>query len=669
MIDKAFLKPLFRASVVNCRATFNKKIKMTPLPLFASTRRATFHYLLICFRQYNCFIMGKLRLDKIHHRNPDECKNYDAPLCASDECCLTISRDGDETKFDETKLRKSRSTSITTTASTNTSTSTTSFTRTAEPEEKEDEETVKEILVIGAGPHALTLLLRLLEPDPDFLSEKERHRTAESTKRMRPLTEVKRHVKDISRGPRATLKKRKRKPGKNEVPPPLPLEDVLNSVQIVDSKGDWLTGWKQNFAVLGIKTLRSLMNAHSDPYDHRALEYWAEINGRGYELVTLKNLDQRDNYFRGPYQVPTSKVFHDFHDALIRAYGIDNTVQKANVVSIHPMQSNLKSDEPIFEVKISNGLTSKGTTTVKTKRIVCAMGPNFSKKSETLWETSLRSKLGTSYKRPSENIIQAGDIVPWLQRQETTEQQKCNIKTKRLLIVGGGITSAQLALIALKSPWCKCATLIQRSKSLQRHFDIENSWMGPLRGKLLDDFFSLDVCDRAHRLRDARKGGSIPPELLEELNRQEERNPNLTCMEEVQISDVDWAENEFDVTFDDNSTGQYDLIWLATGGQNHIDRYPALDILKKTLPIKVINGLPVLDQDLSWSSQCGEGEIGECDEPKWKQIARKRIWCLGALSGLQLGPDALNIIGARHGAVKVANAIRHDMATGNNGVN
>ena len=608
--------------------------------------------------------MGKLRLDPINHRNSDECRNYDAPLCVNDECCLpTLVRDGDETK-----LRKGRSTSIDTTT-TVTSTSTTSLASTAELEEQEVEETVKEILVIGAGPHALTLLLRLLEPDPDFLSEKVRHRTAESTKRMRPFTEVKRHVKDISRGPRFTLKKGKRKKGKNEVPPSLCLEDVMNMVQIVDSKGDWLSGWKQNFATLGIKTLRSLMNAHADPYDHRSLEFWAELNGRGEELVTLKNLDQRDKTFRGPYQVPTSKVFHDFHDALINGYGIENTVQKANVVSIHPMQSKQIDEEPIFEVKLSSGLSSKETTTVKTKRIVCAMGPNFSNRSETSWEASLREHLGTNYKQASDNIISAGDIVPWLQRQETTEKQICNIKSKRLLIVGGGMTSTQLAFIALKSPWCKSVTLIQRSKSLQRHFDIENSWMGPMRGKLLDDFFSSDMCDRAHRLRDARKGGSIPPELLKELHREEERNPNLTCMEEVQISDVDWTENEFDVTLDDNSTGRYDLIWLATGGQNHIDRYPALDILKKTLPIKVINGLPVLDQDLSWSSQCGEGEDGECNEPKWKQIARKRIWCLGALSGLQLGPDALNIIGARHGAVKVANAIRSDMATANDNIN
>ena len=40
-----------------------------------------------------------------------------------------------------------------------------------------------------------------------------------------------------------------------------------------------------------------------DPFDHRSLEYYAEAKGRGDELVTLTSLGQRDNSFKGPYQV------------------------------------------------------------------------------------------------------------------------------------------------------------------------------------------------------------------------------------------------------------------------------------------------------------------------------------------------------------------------------
>lgn len=66
------------------------------------------------------------------------------------------------------------------------------------------------MVVIGAGPHALSLLLRLLEPDADLLSDKDRHIKAEYRSRMRPLREVDSHLNKFQRGPVATLKQSKR---------------------------------------------------------------------------------------------------------------------------------------------------------------------------------------------------------------------------------------------------------------------------------------------------------------------------------------------------------------------------------------------------------------------------------------------------------------------------
>lgn len=179
--------------------------------------------------------------------------------------------------------------------------------------------------------------------------------------------------------------------------------------------------------------------------------------------------------------------------------------------------------------------------------------------------------------------------------------------------------------------------------------------------------------DRAHSLKDARKGGSIPPELLKELQRLEEKNSNLICKEEVEISQVDWVDDddEFHVILNDGTTTEVDFIWLATGCENIINRYPLLSNLRETLPIDVINGMPALSQDLSWSRSSSSSEAVDNDgdededevedECKWKQLARKRLYCVGALVGLQLGADALILVGARHGAIKVAKAIRCDM--------
>lgn len=164
--------------------------------------------------------------------------------------------------------------------------------------------------------------------------------------------------------------------------------------------------------------------------------------------------------------------------------------------------------------------------------------------------------------------------------------------------------------------------------------------------------------DRAHHNMDARKGGSIPPDILEELYHKNQNSSGFEMKEEVEISDVDWKDGKFHVSLDDGSEiMEFDMIWLATGSRNHIDKYSCLHKLRETLSIETVHGLPVLKKDLSLVSTQSNGDR----EIEWKRNACKNFYCLGALAGLELGPDALNLIGARHGAVRVAKAIRTDM--------
>ena len=179
--------------------------------------------------------MGK-QLIKTYDQHELSCENQDAPICGN-ETCSKRSNIIDEGK--KLKIKKTLSCS-------------TSKLREDSNVRKIDESSIQELFIVGAGPHALTLLLRLLEPDPDFLTDKVRHIHAESPKLMRPFREVYRHIKDIARGPNATLKPKKKKGskkkhsqngmiGKNKeslVPPALTLNTVLNSVQVVDSNGD-----------------------------------------------------------------------------------------------------------------------------------------------------------------------------------------------------------------------------------------------------------------------------------------------------------------------------------------------------------------------------------------------------------------------------------------------
>ena len=599
--------------------------------------------------------MGK-QLIKTYDQHELSCENQDAPICGN-ETCSKRSNIIDEGK--KLKIKKTLSCS-------------TSKLREDSNVRKIDESSIQELFIVGAGPHALTLLLRLLEPDPDFLTDKVRHIHAESPKLMRPFREVYRHIKDIARGPNATLKPKKKKGskkkhsqngmiGKNKeslVPPPLTLNTVLNSVQVVDNNGDWLASWKNNFEAIGITKLRSLMNAHADPFDHRSLEYYAESYGRGEELITLPHLTQRDQKFKGPYQVPSTKLFHDFHDALVKSYGIKGIVQKGKVVSIRPMMDPLSNNENLFEIKINQ---DEEIRTVMTRRCVCALGPSFSDH-QFFWEKDLENKHPEKYPQISKKIMRSDGIVQWL-LQNDENKTICEGDGNRFLIVGGGITSSQLVFRLLKHSLCQSVIFIQRSESLSRHFDVKNEWMGPHRGKILDEFFSKNMKERSKVLKEARKGGSLPPELLETLRREERKNSNLYCKEGVEIDQIDWDDNEFQVSLNDGSTAEVDYIWLATGCENVIERFSVLNHLRDVLPIKVVNGLPVLSKDLSWASPSSSTTSDDDwkNECKWKVLARKRLWCMGSIAGLQLGADALNIVGARHGAVKIAKAIRDDM--------
>ena len=372
---------------------------------------------------------------------------------------------------------------------------------------------------------------------------------------------------------------------------------------------------------------------------------------------------------------------------LSRAYGIENEVCTGTVLSIHPTPEDDEEDssEPIFEVKIVFGRDTPlphtaDVKTVKSRRVVCAMGPMF-RDLETAWEASLQQELGINYTR--RRILHAHQIFPFI---KTLDEKNLKLDM-RILIVGGGITSAQLALLSAKARWCKQVTLIQRSPMVPRHFDIPNEYMGPRRGRLLEEFWSLDMHGRAEQLKRIRGGGSVPPEIVHELMKSD-----AMVKEEVEILDVCWDDGKLHVTLNDGSECDYDMIWLATGANNHIDHYSALSVLREVLPVDVINGLPVLNRDLSWRVPDGDERPLE---PLWKQVARKRLWCIGALASLELGPDALNLLGARQvsqvkdnsyhdlvhrisfliqeivficfkGSVRVAEAIRRDYASRRN---
>ena len=80
---------------------------------------------------------------------------------------------------------------------------------------------------------------------------------------------------------------------------------------------------------------------------------------------------------------------------------------------------------------------------------------------------------------------------------------------------------------------------------------------------------------------------------------------------------------------------EFDKILLGTGTKADCRALPLIrDLLDNGEAVQIIGGFPVLSTDLQWGSL--------------------PVFVLGALAGLQLGPGALNLMGARQGADIVA---------------
>ena len=534
----------------------------------------------------------------------------------------------------------------------------------------DDDETIKELAIIGAGPHALALLLRLLEPEADLMSDKERHLCADYHHRMRPLSQVRKHIQDLFRGPKAVLKQKKKssssKTGTKSSDVPLSCGDNLPAISldffraectVVDAEGSqgWLASWERNFDALQIKQLRSPISAHCDPYDHRGLELYAEKQKRNDELVPLdfmsKSIERWD--FHGPFNAPSTKLFHDFHHQLTEGYGISDVVEDGRVVDVEVIKPSAGCKDPIFVLSIedSSGIVS----TLKTKRLVCALGPavphNPSNTAVLQWEATLKSQITARNLSYSDYILQGPQILEWLSKTNVS------LKHSRILIVGGGITSGHLALVATAQK--ASVTFIQRSPLVERQFDVDPSWMGPRRGMLQDEFAALPLEDRSKVIKEARRGGSISPEVVQLLSQTSSGKSRFAMNECTEIHSVDlMPDGSLEATLSDFSCWQGDMIWLATGFANKVENHPILEKLSRSLPIQTVNGLPALNTDLSWGCNSDDEE----SEEGWKLLARRRCWVMGAMAALELGPDALNLMGARRGAVHVSKAIRSEMA-------
>jgi hypothetical protein len=105
---------------------------------------------------------------------------------------------------------------------------------------------------------------------------------------------------------------------------------------------------------------------------------------------------------------------------------------------------------------------------------------------------------------------------------------------------------------------------------------------------------------------------------------------------EAEVGTVD-SKGGIDITLA-GRVRRFDHVVFATGHQPDCMALPLLQELQKNWPLEMIGGLPILSEDLQWHPH-------------------KQLFIIGALAGMQIGPDAANLMGCRRAAQVVCKAL------------
>ncbi|MFM1900996.1 MAG: hypothetical protein RLZZ216_1572 [Cyanobacteriota bacterium] len=362
-------------------------------------------------------------------------------------------------------------------------------------------------------------------------------------------------------------------------------------LRIVDPSGRWLSRWQRQMERYEIPWLRSPSPHHPHP-NPNALRQFAQSR-------------QRSRQLEGPYGLPHTDLFAQFCRQVIAEYQLSEGVLAAQVERIRLPRLGTGPTE----LALSDG------TTLTAGRLVIATG------SGTPQMPSWVEQIGGD---PPPEALQHSDRIdlpslPPLQGQ-------------KILIVGGGLTSAHLALGALRRG--ALVQLLCRRSLKERPFDADPGWLGPKYLKA----FHAEPCMRRRRqlVLEARDGGSITPEAAARL-RQAQRRGELQLHEHCQVRAARWSSGQWDMVCGGGQHLSADRIWLATGHRQGVSQHPLLQQLHEQHPIALVEDWPVLGPDLRWPGTC--------------------VHLMGGLSALQIGPAARNLFGGREAALRICRAV------------
>ncbi|XP_019935384.2 uncharacterized protein [Paralichthys olivaceus] len=568
-----------------------------------------------------------------------------------------------------------------------------------EPTIQLDQMVTVDVLIIGGGPHALTLASLLLSPDsdpdpghdsppPPSCSDPPRPQPHPPTSRNRSCGgKKKRKATAVSAG----MTVEESVISERVVRPPL-------SLRVVDSYGEWTALWERQFTALSIPHLRSHTLVHTDPLNKKALQEFVLKCDRSSELHSLPDqvyiLDE-NAFFNDTrlgkkekrrlninstlkkslsFSLPGTKLSVDFFRDQVERYNLAKVLVKGTVECIIPVVEHKEEEDDCMKERGAEGEAARDGPRKRVKyfqvhlqegiilkahQVVMATGPT---RAQMVNIPSWVRNIGESY--PEERLLHTVHLMHHLPKskheQEQTEtspsQELCVVcqRGQRVMVVGGGLTSAHVVSIALQQGASHVTWVMRKHLQLKqfdvgdveslvgRYSHVEHGIKMDGQAYLRQFYNERSLHKRLAMIRQARKGGAVTPEAyvhLQPFILSGQVDVKTYC----QVSEASWCYRSqawsLSLSTGDHWTG--DMIWLATGCKLDVKQDLLLSEVMKEFPIQVMDGWPCISESLRWAEGCP-------------------LYLMGQYTALQVGPHALNLAGGQAASIRIAKDImRH----------
>ncbi len=261
--------------------------------------------------------------------------------------------------------------------------------------------------------------------------------------------------------------------------------------------------------------------------------------------------------------------------------------------SVRTIQDDFGNHSPGFLLELADSATNSTSIAISAKAVVSAVGFGG--------VPSVPSYLAPPSQSSSPACGQAGctraasppnpSLIPYPSFFLTCTRT-------HMVVVGGGLTSAQIVIRALEEGYHK-VILLTRGHLKSKPFDVDLGWVGRYSNYLKMQFWqNEDVQERLNMLRAARNGGSVTPTYAKVLAR-------LQALGKVEVrthTTIAKAEYEGRWSLETRTSAdggrvdevQADYLIVATGAKIDFGGLPFLKHLQKSHPIPLVEGCQCL---------------------------------------------------------------------------